>query len=85
MCGVCGGDGTNCDDCAGGHAAMYCSTDGTSAGATGATAAMDAATGRWACAAGAPVYSTPGASYVDECGTCDADPANDCPMDCQVG
>jgi hypothetical protein len=62
---------------------MYCSTDGTSAGTTEAIAAIDAITGRWACTAGAPVYSTPGASYVDECDTCDADPANDCPMDCQ--
>jgi hypothetical protein len=62
---------------------MYCSTDGTVGGATAATVAVNAFTGDWECDDGSTVvFATAGPNTVDECGTCDADPSNDCVLDC---
>jgi hypothetical protein len=75
VCGVCGGDGTQCDDCLLAHTPMSCSSGG---------AVSRAASGGWECDDGSTVvFSGPGPNYEDECGTCDADADNDCTLDCQ--
>ena len=84
ICGVCAGDNSTCDDCAGDVHPMYCSADGTSAGETDSVPTRVGISGAWQCEDGSTVvFASPGPSREDECSTCDSNDDNDCLSNCQ--
>lgn len=74
-CGVCGGNGSTCEDCAGNSLPMQCSGHNL--------APTRGPGGMWQCPHASQVlFARAASATVDKCGVCDADPNTDCAMDC---
>jgi uncharacterized protein (TIGR02145 family) len=71
LCGICGGDNTSCQDCAGTVNGTATTDECGTCDADNSNDCVEDCAGVWA-----------GTATTDECGTCDADNSNDCVQDC---